>query len=71
MMLQTVLDRMDLAAQQCAMVGDRLETDVKMGNAAGTTTVLVLTGVTTREMLEVSEIQPDYVLESIARLVDE
>ena len=71
MMLQTVLDRMDLAAQQCAMVGDRLGTDVKMGNAAGTTTVLVLTGVTTREMLEVSEIQPDYVLESIARLVDE
>ena len=54
--------------RQCLMVGDRLETDVKMGHNAGCDTAVVLTGITTREMLATTEIRPDYVLESIAEL---
>lgn len=53
---------------RCLMVGDRLETDVLMGERAGMTTVLVLTGVTDRETLEAADVQPDYVVESIADL---
>jgi HAD superfamily hydrolase (TIGR01450 family) len=68
-MLQAVLDRMALQADQCVMVGDRLETDIKMGTAAGMTTVLVLTGVTTRETARASDIRPDYTLDSIAQLL--
>jgi ribonucleotide monophosphatase NagD (HAD superfamily) len=51
------------------MVGDRLETDIVMGRRAGMSTALVLSGVTRREDLFHSSIQPDYVLESIADLI--
>lgn len=60
------MDRLKLAPEQCLMVGDRLETDIEMGNRAGMTTVLVLTGVTDRSAVERSSIQPDYVIDSIA-----
>lgn len=68
-MLEVVLGRMGLGPGQCMMVGDRLETDIQMGIAARMTTVLVLTGVTTKQMLQRASIRPDYVLDSIADLV--
>ena len=46
-------------------VGDRLETDIKMGNQAGMSTALVLTGVSTREDLMDSSVEPTYVLNSV------
>ena len=52
------------------MVGDRLETDIVMGRRRGRPTALVLSGLTRREDLAHSSIQPDYVLESIADLRD-
>ena len=51
---------------RCLMIGDRIETDIRMGNRAGMTTVLVMSGVTDQETLEAAEDRPDYVLESIA-----
>ncbi len=51
-----------------AVLGDRLETDILAGQRAGMTTLLVLTGVTTRQMLEESEIQPDLVFDDVAHL---
>lgn len=64
--LTAALARLGLEASQCLMVGDRLATDVAMGAAAGMDTALVLTGVTRREALAASPIQPTYVLESVA-----
>ncbi|WP_040287480.1 HAD-IIA family hydrolase [Sporosarcina koreensis] len=57
-----------MPADRCVMVGDRLETDVKMANEAGMTSVLVLSGITDAAMAEASPVQPDYVLESVAAL---
>lgn len=68
MMLQTALGRLGLGRDQCLVVGDRLETDILMGKKAQMATALVLTGVTRREDLSRSAIQPDYVLDSIAAL---
>lgn len=62
-LLQLPLDR-------CIMVGDRLETDVAMGVHAGMASALVLTGATPREALDGSDIQPDYVLDTIAPLAE-
>ena len=55
-----------LSPQQCLVVGDRLETDVVMAQRAGAASAVVLTGITRREDLAHSAIQPDYVLESVA-----
>ncbi|CAM5787347.1 HAD-IIA family hydrolase [Brevibacillus borstelensis] len=54
----------------CYMVGDRLETDIKMGNDTGMNSVLVLTGISTREMAEQSEYIPRYILNSIKEIVN-
>jgi ribonucleotide monophosphatase NagD (HAD superfamily) len=50
-------------------VGDRLETDMVMGKRAGMAAALVLTGVTARESLKKSDLQPDYVWESVAEII--
>ncbi|ESP89170.1 HAD-IIA family hydrolase [Candidatus Halobonum tyrrellensis] len=61
-----VSERLDAPAADCLVVGDRLDTDLALGASAGMTTVLVLTGVTSRADLEASDADPDYVLESVA-----
>jgi 4-nitrophenyl phosphatase len=63
-----VLSRIGLPAERCLVVGDRLDTDVAMGAAAGMTTALVRTGVTDDAALAASEVDPDYVLDSLADL---
>ncbi len=55
-------------ADECMVVGDRLDTDIAMGERAGMTTVLVRTGVTDERALAASDIEPDHVLDSIADL---
>ncbi len=53
-----------------AMVGDRLETDILGAERVGIGTILVLTGVTTRDDLDGVDLSPDLVLDSIADLAD-
>src|SRR4030043_258990 len=68
-MIQTVLDVMGLRPEDCILIGDRLETDIKMGKEAGIATGIVLTGVTDEETLKEyrhSSLQPDFVFQSIA-----
>ena len=67
--VRAILDRLQLPARECIIVGDRLETDVRMGQEAGMATAVVLTGVTTPELWAASEIQPDYVLRSLDELL--
>jgi phosphoglycolate/pyridoxal phosphate phosphatase family enzyme len=69
--VRAILDRLELPASECIIVGDRLETDMRMGIEAGMATAVVLTGVTTPELLETSEIQPDYVLHRLDELLPE
>jgi len=69
LIVEAALDRLGLPASQCLMVGDRLETDILMGKEVGLATALVLTGVTSRGALEISSIQPDYVLDSVEDLL--
>jgi NagD protein len=68
-MIQVAVNAMGLSPQDCLLVGDRLETDMAMGKKAGMATALVLTGVTDREALRQSKIQPDYVWESVAEII--
>jgi ribonucleotide monophosphatase NagD (HAD superfamily) len=52
------------------MVGDRLETDIRMGIEAGMATCLVLTGDANLDRLKASGLKPTLVLGSIADLLD-
>ena len=68
-MIQVITDLLQLPPEQCIMVGDRLETDIQMGIAAGMATCLVLTGDATHETLLASGFQPTLVLERIDELL--
>lgn len=66
---QAAIDHLGLDSGSCYMIGDRLETDIKMGNDAGMSSVLVLTGVSTREMAEAAPYRPRHILPSIKEIV--
>lgn len=55
--------------EQCYMVGDRLETDILMGHENGLNTVLVLSGISTIEMVKKTDQKPTYIIESIKDIV--
>jgi 4-nitrophenyl phosphatase len=50
------------------VVGDRLETDIVGGQRAGMPTALLLSGVTSRQQLDESQIHPDLVFEGLPEM---
>ena len=52
----------------CFMIGDRMDTDIVGGLESGMTCCLVLSGVTTREMLHRFPYQPDYVFNNVGEI---
>ncbi len=69
-MLQEALDILGLEAPDCAMVGDRLETDMKMARDAGLEAILVLSGVAKVEDVERLGVEPDVVLSGVGDIAD-
>jgi 4-nitrophenyl phosphatase len=55
------IQKMGGVPEATAMLGDRLETDIEGARRAGLAAILVLTGVTSRQLLAASLIQPDFV----------
>ena len=51
-----------------AMLGDRLDTDVKMAKNAGMTTILMMNGGTSASELRKSRLRPDFVFENLKQL---
>ncbi len=66
LMLRVAGELLQLPPQRCLLAGDRLETDIRMAQQAGFTSVLVLSGVTRREHLAGLEQPPDLVIENLA-----
>jgi len=64
------MERNGYTKEETAVVGDRIYTDVKSGLNAGITGILVLSGETTREILEASEDKPHLVLESAEEILN-
>ncbi|HPM25641.1 MAG TPA: HAD-IIA family hydrolase [Phycisphaerae bacterium] len=62
LILGAALDSMGVPAARCLMVGDRLETDLRMGQQAGMLTAVPLTGVSTREDIARFARPPDFVI---------
>jgi 4-nitrophenyl phosphatase len=68
-MMEQALARLGLSAAETAMIGDRLDTDILGGINAGMRTIMVLTGVSTREEAETGPIKPDLIYPDLPALV--
>lgn len=68
LIMEVALSRLALPPERCLMVGDRLETDMLMGQQAGMKTAAVLSGASTRADVARMERQPDFVLENIGEI---
>ncbi|UPW00826.1 HAD-IIA family hydrolase [Halorussus gelatinilyticus] len=65
-----VASRVAGRGEEVLVVGDRLDTDIALGENAGLATALVLSGITTRADVDVSPVAPDRVLDSVADVPD-
>lgn len=68
-MLEMAMVRLGTRPEETVMVGDRLDTDVLAGERAGMPTVLVLSGVSTRDDLSTAEALPDVIVSDLPSLV--
>tara|TARA_B100001113_G_scaffold324355_1_gene295922 strand:+ start:52 stop:843 length:792 start_codon:yes stop_codon:yes gene_type:complete len=63
------IEELGLDPSNCAMVGDRLYTDMEMAERAGVHGILVLSGEATRVELEESSLNPSLVVDSVSSLL--
>ena len=70
LMPQLAMEKLGMTKEETCVVGDRIYTDVKSGLNAGVTGILVLSGETTREILEQSADQPHLVLENAGEILE-
>lgn len=70
-MLDYIANKFNIRKDQITMVGDRLDTDILFGNDGGLNTLLVLSGVTTEEMLKSDDntIAPNFYTNKLADLL--
>jgi NagD protein len=71
LMMRSALNAIDAHSETAAMVGDRMDTDIVSGLEAGMETILVLSGLTTREEAERHPYRASRIVDSIADLLPE
>lgn len=67
-MVDAAMARLDVEPTQCWVVGDRLETDIRMAHDAGLRSALVLTGVADRKAAVSADPQPSLICEDLAEV---
>ncbi len=67
-MIMHKINELGLEPSSCAMIGDRLYTDMEMAERAGVHGILVLSGEATVEDLNQSSLNPSLVVDSVAHL---
>lgn len=65
LMMRTGLQMLGVHSAEACMVGDRMDTDVIAGIESGMDSILVLTGVTTRESMEEYPYRPKLILDGV------
>jgi len=68
-MVAAVLERLDVAPEATAVVGDRPATDVAMAQSIGASGILVLSGATSATEAAAGDVRPDHTLGSIRDLI--
>lgn len=70
-MVEILMKEKGYRRKDIVVIGDRLYTDIACGINAGVTSVLVLTGETTKEDLKTTNFLPDFVFESVKEIIKE
>ena len=68
LMMRTALRTLNAHSEESVMIGDRMDTDIVAGTESGLRTILVLTGVTTRDMVNRFPYRPTWIRESVAEI---
>ena len=66
---QLAMEKCGCTKEQTVFVGDQMDTDIPCGLNAGVTTLLVMTGETTPEMVEAAERKPTAVLKNAGEIL--
>ena len=69
LMMRTGLNLLGCHSGEAVMVGDRMDTDIISGMECGMTTVLVLSGVSTRETISTFAYRPTVILDGVGSIV--
>jgi len=67
-MMYWARNQLGVHSANCFMIGDRMDTDIVGGLESGMTCCLVLSGVTTEEMVKQFPYQPDYILNNVGEI---
>ncbi len=68
LMMRTALRFLGEHSENAIMVGDRMDTDMRIGTESGMETILVLSGVSTRAMVDHFPYRPSRIVGSVAEL---
>lgn len=68
--MKIALERMNVSAEDVAIVGDNIHTDILAGHNAGMKSVLILTGVSTALDAQSAEHKPTWIVQDFADLND-
>jgi NagD protein len=71
LMMRSALNSLGAHSETTTMIGDRMDTDVVAGLEAGMETILVLSGVTSRDEADRFPYRPSRVVDTVADLIDE
>lgn len=69
LMMRTGLNILGVHSAEAVMVGDRMDTDMIAGLESGMSTVLVLSGISTRETVKEYSYQPSLILDGVGDIV--
>jgi len=69
LMMRTGLGMLGVHSEEAVMIGDRMDTDIIAGIESGLDTVLVLSGVTSQQIIHQYPFRPRLVLNSIADII--
>ncbi len=71
LLLQEAMRMLGSRPEETVMIGDSLAVDIQGGKAAGTHTLLLLSGNTSLEDVANSSIKPDYIYQDVAALLED
>jgi NagD protein len=70
LMMRIALKKLGLTREETIIIGDRMDTDIVAGIESEIDTCLVLSGISTREIMSTFAYQPHYVLEGVSDIIN-